>query len=99
MATMFGILIGALAFGVISDRYLSKRDSIKSIELLMYSLGRYGRRGPLVAAIVLQTVAGCGAAIVPWFWLHVVLRFLCTTGTGGTMMTSFVLIMELVGKF
>ncbi|KAI4457718.1 solute carrier family 22 member [Holotrichia oblita] len=77
LATMFGILIGALVFGVISDRY--------------------GRRGPLVGAIVLQTVAGCGAAIVPWFWLHVILRFLCTTGTGGTMMTSFVLIMELVG--
>lgn len=77
LATMFGILTGALVFGVISDRY--------------------GRRGPLIGAVVLQTLAGCAAAIVPWFWLHVVLRFLCTTGTGGTMMTSFVLIMELVG--
>nr|XP_022911363.1 organic cation transporter protein-like [Onthophagus taurus] len=77
MATMLGILAGAVIFGMISDRY--------------------GRRGPLVAAVMIQTVSGCAAAIVPWFWVHILLRFICTTATGGTMMTSFVLIMELVG--
>lgn len=65
---------------------------------MKYVICRYGRRGPLVIAVVIQVVSGVGAAFSPWFWLFLVLRFICASATGGTMVTSFVLVMELVGK-
>lgn len=48
-------------------------------------------------AIILQIVSGCGAAFAPWFTLYAVLRFLSTFATGGTMLITFVLLMELTG--
>lgn len=59
---------------------------------------RYGRRGPLVWAVTIQVITGTMAGFSPWFWLFLVMRFLSAAATGGTMVTSFVLVMELVGK-
>ncbi|XP_046386293.1 organic cation transporter protein-like [Ischnura elegans] len=58
---------------------------------------RFGRKKPLLAAIVLQMVAGIGTAYIPWFEGFLLLRFLLAFATGGTMMTSFVICMEVVG--
>ncbi|XP_052869351.1 organic cation transporter protein isoform X1 [Anopheles cruzii] len=58
---------------------------------------KYGRRPPLVIAVLIQLVAGVGAALVGSFWVFVVLRFLTAVATGGTMVTSFVLVMEIIG--
>lgn len=48
---------------------------------------RYGRRGPLVAAVFIQLLAGVGSAFSPWFWLFCVLRIMTAAATGGTMVT------------
>ncbi|XP_031621351.1 organic cation transporter protein isoform X2 [Contarinia nasturtii] len=58
---------------------------------------KFGRRGPLVIAVFIQLISGIATAFVPWFWLFCVLRFVTAFATGGTMVTSFVLVMELVG--
>lgn len=42
-------------------------------------------------------VAGLAAAFSPWFVLFLVFRFLAALATGGTMVMSFVLVMELIG--
>lgn len=52
----------------------------------------------MVLAVVLQAVSGLAAAFSPWFPLFLIMRFLAALATGGTMVTSFVLVMELVGK-
>lgn len=36
-------------------------------------------------------------AFVPWLWLFMLLRFICACATGGTMLTGFVLVQEIVG--
>ncbi|KAG8223524.1 hypothetical protein J437_LFUL002574 [Ladona fulva] len=58
---------------------------------------RFGRKKPLLLAILLQIITGIGAAFVPWFEAFIVLRFILAFATGGTMMTSFVICMEIVG--
>lgn len=57
---------------------------------------RIGRKPPLVIAVAMQVVAGTAAAFVPWYWLFLLLRFTSAVATGGTMISSFVLVMELV---
>nr|CAD7197330.1 unnamed protein product [Timema douglasi] len=58
---------------------------------------RFGRKKPLVLAILIQSLAGVASAFVPWFEVFLILRFIDAMATGGTMITSFVLCMELVG--
>lgn len=48
----------------------------------------YGRRRPLIIAVVLQFVFGVAASFSPSFYLFVFMRFLTATATGGTMTTS-----------
>ncbi|CAG9768665.1 unnamed protein product [Ceutorhynchus assimilis] len=62
-----------------------------------YLSDKFGRKMPLVGAVVLQAVSGTIAAFSPWFVLFQAMRFLAALATGGTMVTSFVLIMELIG--
>lgn len=50
-----------------------------------------------MTAVFIQIASGIATAFVPWFWLYILLRFITAVATGGTMTTSFVLIMELVG--
>ncbi|XP_014204218.1 organic cation transporter protein-like [Copidosoma floridanum] len=75
---MFGILLGSISFGFLSDRF--------------------GRKPPLMFSIVLQLVSGIGCAVVPWFPALLFLKFLSAVATGGTMVTSYVICMEIVGK-
>ncbi|XP_064214230.1 organic cation transporter protein-like isoform X1 [Tribolium castaneum] len=65
--------------------------------LFGYLSDRLGRRSPLICAVFLQVLCGMGAAVSPWFPLFLVLRFIAALATGGTMVMSFVLVMEIVG--
>ncbi|TGZ50979.1 WD repeat and HMG-box DNA-binding protein 1 [Temnothorax longispinosus] len=58
---------------------------------------RIGRKKPLMIAIALQSVTGFASAFAPWYELFLVLKFICALSTGGTMLVSFVLLMEIVG--
>lgn len=58
---------------------------------------KYGRKWPLTIGIIIQLGFGVLAAVSPWFWAFLICRILIGTATGGTMCTSFVLIMEFVG--
>ncbi|XP_024944011.1 organic cation transporter protein isoform X2 [Cephus cinctus] len=59
---------------------------------------RYGRKIPLMISVVLQIVSGIGCAIVPWFPALLILKLLSAMATGGTMVTSYVICMEIVGS-
>ncbi|KAK0180095.1 hypothetical protein PV327_005772 [Microctonus hyperodae] len=58
---------------------------------------RYGRKIPLMISVVLQLASGIGCAIVPWFPALLFLKLLSAMATGGTMVTSYVICMEIVG--
>ncbi|XP_076754485.1 organic cation transporter protein [Xylocopa sonorina] len=58
---------------------------------------RYGRKMPLMVSVVLQLVSGIGCAIVPWFPALLLMKLLSAVATGGTMVTSYVICMEIVG--
>lgn len=65
--------------------------------LFGYLSDKLGRRNPLILAVFLQVSCGVGAAVSPWFPLFLILRFIAALATGGTMIMSFVLVMEIVG--
>lgn len=58
---------------------------------------RYGRRTPFLAAVFLQLISGVTTAYSVNWYMFTTLRFLLAVATGGTMVTSFVLTMELIG--
>lgn len=58
---------------------------------------KFGRRNILMFSIVFQSVCGIMSAITPWLSLFMVSRFLLAMANGGTMITSFVMCMEIVG--
>lgn len=58
---------------------------------------RIGRKKPLMIAIALQSVTGFISAFVPWYELFLLFKFISAVATGGTMLVSFVLLMEIVG--
>lgn len=57
----------------------------------------YGRRRPLLCAVALQAASGCASAAAPEYWSFIVFRLLSTIATGGTMVISFVMVVEAVG--
>ncbi|XP_063534539.1 organic cation transporter-like protein [Cydia strobilella] len=58
---------------------------------------RFGRKYPLLVAVVIQVTMGITAAFVPGYWEFTFLRFLVGMSVGGTMVTGFVIVMEFVG--
>ncbi|XP_026666972.1 uncharacterized protein LOC108622018, partial [Ceratina calcarata] len=58
---------------------------------------RYGRKMPLMVSVVLQLISGIGCAIVPWFPALLLMKLISALATGGTMVTSYVICMEIVG--
>lgn len=52
---------------------------------------RYGRKIPMMFAIVLLLVAGVGTSLAPWYELFLPLRFATALAIGGLMISSFVL--------
>ncbi|CAK1555147.1 unnamed protein product [Leptosia nina] len=58
---------------------------------------RFGRRVPFLIAVFLQLLSGVTTAYSVNWIMFTTLRFLLAVATGGTMVTSFVLTMELIG--
>ncbi|XP_069964578.1 organic cation transporter protein isoform X2 [Bactrocera oleae] len=58
---------------------------------------KWGRRPMFVGSCVLQLVSGCLVSASPWLWFYILMRFLDGYATGGTMVTGFTIIMEIVG--
>ncbi|XP_049872895.1 organic cation transporter protein-like [Pectinophora gossypiella] len=58
---------------------------------------RFGRKKPLSVAVVIQVLCGYIAAFINDFYLFTFFRFLIGTSVGGTMVITFVIVMEFVG--
>ncbi|XP_049872504.1 organic cation transporter-like protein [Pectinophora gossypiella] len=58
---------------------------------------RFGRKIPLLVAVVIQVTMGVAAAYISEFWTFTFFRFLVGMSVGGTMVTGFVIVMEFVG--
>ncbi|XP_017073239.1 organic cation transporter protein [Drosophila eugracilis] len=58
---------------------------------------RCGRRPAFLIACFMQLGTGLIVCLSPYFWFYCVFRFLVAVATAGTMTTSFVLIMEIIG--
>ncbi|XP_070134312.1 organic cation transporter protein [Drosophila bipectinata] len=58
---------------------------------------RCGRRPAFLGCCLMQLVTGLIVCVSPYFWFYCLSRFLVAFATGGTMTTSFVLLMEIVG--
>lgn len=64
---------------------------------MIICLFRFGRRLPLVGAVILQLASGIAASLTPEYWSFTILRFILGVATGGTMVVGYVLTMEFVG--
>ncbi|XP_048485597.1 organic cation transporter protein [Plutella xylostella] len=61
---------------------------------------RYGRKHPLMAAIIIQSVCGFSSGTLSIFWVFLLNRFVLALSTGGIAVMAFVLCMEVVsGKW
>ncbi|XP_022828107.1 organic cation transporter protein-like [Spodoptera litura] len=58
---------------------------------------KFGRRMPLIGACILQFVCAFGSAFLPTFELFTLFRFGIGISVGGTMVISFVILMEFIG--
>nr|XP_037868083.1 organic cation transporter protein-like [Bombyx mori] len=74
---MFGVLVGSIVFGFISDRY--------------------GRRPGVISSCLLQLITSSITPFCTNYWSFVVVRFGLGASTAGTMMSSFIFLMEIVG--
>ncbi|KAG5679163.1 hypothetical protein PVAND_008753 [Polypedilum vanderplanki] len=87
-----------------------KREYLSNVSQTIFMLGilignlffgsladKLGRRIPLVIAVTVQLVFGILASFATNFWFFVLCRFITAAATGGTMVTSFVLVMEIIG--
>lgn len=86
------------------DGFAEASQSLSMFGILVGSLlfgwlaDKFGRRRPLVIAIFLQVTSGIFTAFTPWFLLFCLLRFITTVATGGILVITFVLLMELMGE-
>ncbi|ALC42779.1 CG8654 [Drosophila busckii] len=58
---------------------------------------RCGRRPAFLGCCFMQLFTGLTVCLSPYYWFYCVFRFLVAFATGGTMVVSFVLIMEIIG--
>ncbi|KAM3964985.1 organic cation transporter protein-like [Aphomia sociella] len=60
----------------------------------------YGRKNPLMVAIVVQCVASYITSVVPWYWCWLFVWFVLALASGGIGIISFVMCMEVIsGKW
>lgn len=59
---------------------------------------RFGRKRPLIVAVVIQVFGGIGAAYITHYWGFTIVRFFVGASVGGTMVVGFVIMMEFVGN-
>lgn len=66
--------------------------------LIVFLRFRFGRRKPILAALLISGITGTAQAVVTTFIWFLILRFLCSAAVGGSMLTAFVLLVEISGK-
>ncbi|XP_020818604.1 organic cation transporter protein [Drosophila serrata] len=82
---------------------VSLSQSIVMMGIMLGSMGfgmmadRYGRRPAFLTCCYMQLFTGLIVCLSPFYWFYCLFRFLVAFATGGTMTTSFVLLMEIVG--
>lgn len=77
------------------------RSSLSSLSQTIFMLGilvgnmmfgvladKFGRRLPLVVAVIIQLIFGVATSFSPSYWFFVFFRFITAVATGGTMLTS-----------
>lgn len=77
------------------------RSSLSSLSQTIFMLGilvgnmlfgvladKFGRRLPLVIAVIIQLIFGVATSFAPNYWMFVFFRFVTAVATGGTMLTS-----------
>lgn len=94
---MLGILIGNATLLLVRDVTLFLQ--ILGNIFFGVAADKYGRKTILIICIFIQSVCSIASAFVPWFWGFLLLRFLLAVANGGTMVSSFVMCMEVVGGF
>ncbi|VVC94746.1 unnamed protein product [Leptidea sinapis] len=77
MVLQFGILLGSIVFGFLSDRY--------------------GRKNTFLVSITSLILFGFAIPFAPDYITFTVLRFFLGVATSGTMVISFVIVMETIG--
>ncbi|CAH0731288.1 unnamed protein product, partial [Brenthis ino] len=77
MVLQFGILLGSILFGFLSDRY--------------------GRKNAFLVSITTLIIFGFAISFAPDYITFTVLRFFQGVATAGTMVISFVMVMEGIG--
>ncbi|KAH0540665.1 organic cation transporter protein-like [Cotesia glomerata] len=58
---------------------------------------KIGRKTPLMIAVIVQAIAGIITVFMPSYELFLLFKVISAVATGGTMLISFVLVMEIVG--
>ncbi|CAH0399853.1 unnamed protein product [Chilo suppressalis] len=58
---------------------------------------RFGRKIPMLVAVVVQIALGIGAAFAPNYWTFSIMRLIVGITVGGTMVIGFVIVMEFMG--
>ncbi|XP_011633595.1 organic cation transporter protein-like [Pogonomyrmex barbatus] len=92
-------------WNLVCDRthYANVQQSILMFGVLLGNIifgslaDRFGRKTPLMVSVILQLLSGIGCAVVPWFHALLLMKLLSALATGGTMVTSYVICMEIVG--
>ncbi|CAG9787708.1 unnamed protein product [Diatraea saccharalis] len=59
---------------------------------------RFGRRRPMLVAVVAQITLGIAASFAPNYWTFSIIRLFVGVTVGGTMVIGFVIVMEYVGS-
>lgn len=84
-----------VSYGIADKKELNPKNTI--VELLNPYNSRYGRKNTFLVAITALIIFGLGVPFSPNYQVFTLLRFLLGMATAGTMVVSFVLVMESVG--
>ncbi|XP_022246530.1 organic cation transporter protein-like isoform X2 [Limulus polyphemus] len=87
-----------------------EREALRSLMQTSYMVGflvgsivfgtisdRFGRRTTALLSILISIIAGISAALSPYYWLFLLMRFIVALGVAGLANSGFVLVIEVCG--
>ncbi|XP_076352142.1 organic cation transporter protein-like isoform X2 [Tachypleus tridentatus] len=98
--------------GTIVEKWnlVCEREKLRSFMQTSYMIGflfgsivfgtlsdRFGRRNTALLSIVISIIAGISAALSPYYWLFLLMRFIVALGVAGLANSGFVLVIEVCG--